>query len=155
MKHIFEATTAIDFPLATVFPFFADAANLETITPPELHFEIITAGPIVIKKGTLIEYRLGLFGFPFRWLSRIAEWEPPLRFVDEQLRGPYTSWVHEHRFEDAGERTIMHDRVTYELPLSPLGDLAFPLVRLQIGRIFAFRERALVAALNSTAVLSS
>jgi len=148
MKHLFQATTTINAPLATVFPFFADALNLEKITPPELKFEIVTPQPITISKGTLIEYRLQLFGVPFRWMSRISEWEPPFRFVDEQIRGPYATWIHEHRFEEAGDRTIMKDRVSYSLPFSPLGDVAFPVVQLQIRRIFAFREKVIAEAMQ-------
>ncbi len=59
-----------------VFPFFADAGNLEAITPPWLAFHVVTPRPIAMREGTLIEYRLRLHGVPIRWLTRIDEWVP-------------------------------------------------------------------------------
>src|SRR4051794_40660245 len=111
-----------------VFPFFADAGNLEAITPPWLAFAITTPRPIDMHVGTIIEYRLRLHGLPIRWLTQIEDWEPGVRFVDRQLRGPYALWHHTHEFEAAGQaeptasrqarprRTRMRDTVRYALP---------------------------------------
>jgi ligand-binding SRPBCC domain-containing protein len=165
MEHAFESAMELPLPRDRVFGFFAAAGNLQKITPPELGFRIVTPPDVVIGAGTLLEYRLRLFGVPFGWVSRISVWEPPERFVDEQIRGPYRQWIHEHSFEEKAMRgraadggaadgvsrrpgaTIIRDRVRYRLPLEPLGDLAYPLVRLQLARIFAFRERAVRDAL--------
>lgn len=141
--HVFRARTVIPRPLQDVFAFFAAAENLEVITPPELGFEIVTPAPIVIAEGTLIDYRLRLFGVPFRWRTRIARWDPPHSFTDEQVKGPYRTWVHTHAFRAVDGGTEMTDEVRYQLPFAPLGDLAYPLVRLQVRRIFAFRNRAI------------
>ncbi|MFZ2493722.1 MAG: SRPBCC family protein [Thermoanaerobaculia bacterium] len=141
--HSFTAETELPLPRAEVFAFFADAANLQRITPPELGFEIRSAMPVELREGTLIEYRLRLLGIPFGWTTRIAAWDPPARFVDEQLRGPYRQWVHEHAFTAVGERTRMRDTVRWSLPMQPFGELAYPLVKFQIGRIFAYRETAI------------
>lgn len=131
-----------------VFPFFADAANLEAITPPWLHFRIVTPGTVEMREGTLIEYRLSLRGIPIRWRTRIDEWEPGVRFVDRQLSGPYRLWHHTHEFEPAGERqTLMRDTVRYALPLGPLGEIAHRLiVRRDLARIFDHRAAAVAAA---------
>lgn len=143
MQHVYRTTTTVGRPLAEVFAFFSDAANLQRITPPELHFRIETPLPVDMREGALIVYRLRLFGVPFRWKTRISRWNPPLEFVDEQVRGPYREWIHTHRFQARGDSTGISDQVQYRLPLWPLGELAYPLVRLQIGRIFRYRKRIL------------
>jgi ligand-binding SRPBCC domain-containing protein len=142
MDHTFEITTELPLPRQVVFEFFSDAANLQRITPPELHFEILTSLPAPMGQGAWIEYRLRLFGVPFRWLTRISEWNPPHHFVDDQLRGPYARWIHRHTFESAAGGTTIRDSVRYRLPLHPFGLLALPLVRFQLSRIFACRQEA-------------
>ena len=132
----------VPLPVDEVFTFFSDAGNLERITPPELGFQIVTRLPIDIRQGTIIDYRLRLFGMPFGWRSEVTRWEPPHAFVDEARRGPYHTWIHLHRFEPSATGTRITDEVTYRLPLWPAGDLALPLVRLQLGRIFRYRQAA-------------
>lgn len=141
-NHILETETLLAHPREEVFPFFAAAENLERITPPELGFRIITPTPVRMAEGQLIDYRLRLFGVPFRWRTRISVWDPPFRFVDEQLRGPYHTWVHLHEFREVDGGTLMLDQVRYRLPLHPLGSAALPLVRTQLTRIFRFRGNA-------------
>lgn len=138
-----ETTTELPLPIGDVFAFFANAENLERITPPELAFEILTPTPIDIKEGALIDYRLGLFGIPFGWQTRIVEWQPNGHFVDEQVRGPYATWRHRHTFSECEAGTRMTDRVEYRLPLWPAGAVALPLVRRQLDRIFRYRASAI------------
>ncbi len=126
-----------------VFAFFAEAQNLERITPPELKFGIVSPTPITIAAGTLIDYRLSLFGLSFTWCSRISHWDPPHYFVDEQLKGPYSFWHHTHTFTESSEGTVIGDRVLYRLPLWPLSAIGLPLVKLQLKRIFAYRQQAI------------
>jgi ligand-binding SRPBCC domain-containing protein len=147
--HQFSASEIIALPRDRVFPFFSDAANLEVITPPELRFRILTPEPIAMHPGALIRYRLRLMGIPFEWLTRITEWNPPESFVDEQLAGPYKTWVHRHRFLEVPGGTQVDDEVSYELPLFPVGELAAPIVALQVRRIFSFRARAIRQALSA------
>ena len=128
-------------PREQLFPFFADAANLGRITPPEMHFEIITPGPIEMRVGTLIDYSIKTWGIPMRWRTEITAWNPPIEFVDTQLRGPYAEWVHRHRFiAFTGNTTLMEDVVRFRLPLGRLGAVASPVVRRQLRRIFAYRK---------------
>jgi ligand-binding SRPBCC domain-containing protein len=124
-----------------VFGFFSDALNLEAITPPWLGFRVVTPPPIHMAAGTLIEYRLRLHGIPVRWLTRIEAWEPGVRFVDVQLRGPYRLWHHTHSFEPHDEGTLVRDTVRYSLPLGAIGRLAHAvLVRRDLEQIFDFRH---------------
>ena len=125
-----------------VFAFYSDAANLQRITPPELRFCILTPRPIPMREGTLIDYKLQLLGMPLRWQARILRWQPPSGFVDEQVPGPYRLWEHTHRFYDDGNKTIIEDVVRYGLPFWPFGEIAYPVVRLQLERIFRFRQSA-------------
>ena len=128
-----------------VFAFFSDAHNLETITPPWLGFRTLTPGPIRMAAGTKIQYRLSIHGAPVKWTTEIRKWDPPRRFVDVQLRGPYSLWHHTHSFTPENGGTRMRDVVRYRLPLGPLGLLLNALmVRRDVGRIFAYRQ-ALIA----------
>jgi ligand-binding SRPBCC domain-containing protein len=134
---------------AAAFEFFSDAFNLEAITPPWLHFKVLSDDPIAMRPGTLIEYRLRLHALPLRWLTRIEAWEPGCGFADVQVRGPYRLWHHTHRFEADAAGTIMRDVVRYALPLGALGRLARALlVRRDLERIFDFRRDAVAALLG-------
>ena len=141
-EHILERTQIIDLPREQVFDFFANAVNLERITPPELNFHITTPQPIDIKRGCLIEYQLKLRGIPINWKTEITGWNPPFDFVDSALKSPYKQWIHLHKFT-VGERgeTIMQDIVRYRLPFEPFGDVAHWFVRRELKYIFDYRQK--------------
>jgi len=124
-----------------VFPFFADAGNLETLTPPWLSFRIVTPRPIAMRTGAEIDYRLRIHGVPLRWRSSIDAWQPPVRFVDRQLRGPYRLWVHLHEFEERDGGTLCRDIVDYAVWGGALVDRR--LVRPDLEKIFRFRAETL------------
>jgi ligand-binding SRPBCC domain-containing protein len=141
MSHLWETEIWLPRPVGEVFPFFADAGNLDLLTPAWLRFEILTPRPIEMKTGALIDYRLRLRGFPIRWRTRICEWLPPVRFVDEQLRGPYRLWHHTHTFTERDGGTVVGDRVRYAVPGGAVVNALF--VRRDVERIFAFRQQKL------------
>jgi ligand-binding SRPBCC domain-containing protein len=146
--HLFRTSLELPLPRERVFTFFADAANLQVITPPELSFRILPPLPVAMAEGALIRYRLRLMGVPFEWLTRIALWRPPHEFVDEQLKGPYRQWIHRHVFTDVPGGTRIDDEVRYALPLYPFGEVAAPVVALQVRRIFEYRTGAIHRALT-------
>jgi ligand-binding SRPBCC domain-containing protein len=148
--HVLERQQRVELPLEEVFPFYADAGNLGRITPPWLGFEVTTPQPIEMGVGALIEYRLRLHRIPVRWRTRIEAWDPPHRFVDAQLNGPYLVWHHTHTFRADGEgATILGDRVRYAMPFGPLGEVARALlVRRDLERIFDYRRDAVAALLG-------
>jgi ligand-binding SRPBCC domain-containing protein len=147
--YVLERRQRLALALEQAFAFYGEARNLEAITPPWLGFEVTTPAPIEMREGALIDYRLKLHGVPVRWRTRIEAWEPPLRFVDAQLRGPYALWEHTHTFErDGGDGVIIHDRVRYKLPLGPLGRLAHAaFVGRDLGQIFDYRGQAVAERL--------
>ena len=137
----FQSEIWLPLPPKQLFTFFADAANLDALTPPWLNFHIVTPTPIEMKAGAFIDYRLRVHGLPLRWRTRINVWQPPHRFVDEQLRGPYRQWIHEHTFEARDGGTLARDVVKYGVPFDFL--VHGLLVRPDIERIFKFRTVAL------------
>jgi len=148
--HILERRQRVEIPIADAFAFYGDARNLELITPPLLGFEVTTPAPIEMGVGTLIDYRLRLHWVPMRWRTRIEAWEPPRRFVDAQIRGPYSLWEHTHTFvEDGPGATIIEDRVRYSIPFGPLGELANRLlVQRDLGQIFDYRRDAVAREMS-------
>jgi ligand-binding SRPBCC domain-containing protein len=127
-------------PIEAVFAFFADARNLEAITPAWLGFRILTPEPITMRSGSRIQYRLFWHGLPMRWLTEIESWNPPSEFVDVQLKGPYRCWRHTHRFESIDGGTLMRDEVRYAIPFGFLGQLAHGwLVKAELNSLFDYR----------------
>lgn len=140
-------------PIQSVFDFFANAGNLEMLTPPWLHFRILTPQPIEMSDGTIIDYRLKLRLIPIRWRSEISNWHPPVCFVDRQLRGPYREWVHTHSFETNQGGTIVRDDVQYSTPGGRLVHDLF--VGPELKRIFKYRHEVLLDKLGCREGLST
>mgnify|MGYP001547255720 CR=1 FL=1 len=140
-----ESMLHLATPLPELFLFFADAGNLEELTPPWLNFTIETPAPIEMQAGALIDYRLKVRGLPLRWQTEITAWEPPYRFQDEQKKGPYRLWRHEHLFRETAAGTMALDIVDYALPG---GALATPVHALVVGpdvrKIFEYRQQRLL-----------
>ncbi len=148
-EHIMTRDLTINLPIEKVFDFFADAGNLERITPPELNFHITTTQPIHIQKGSLIDYQLKVRGFPVKWQTEISEWNPPFSFVDRALKSPYRQWIHRHTFTKIeANKTLIKDEVKYRLPFEPFGDLAHWFVRRELDYIFDFRQKVVPSLLQ-------
>lgn len=145
---VLESEQYVGRPLSEVFDFFSQAENLQELTPPWLHFQVRTPLPIEMRQGCLIDYRIRLRMIPMLWRSEITVWEPPYRFVDEQRRGPYRRWVHEHAFESQGEGTLVRDRIEYDVPGGRI--VHWLCVRRDIERIFRYRREKLAAIFGPT-----
>ena len=140
-RFVHDSEQLVPRPLEEVFAFFSDPHNLQRITPPWLDFEVLGMSDSQMREGLLIDYRLRIHGIPIRWRSEITVWDPPRRFVDEQRRGPYRLWIHEHTFEARGDGTLVCDHVQYSVPGGVIVQKLF--VARDVGRIFAFRRRKL------------
>jgi len=149
VEEIFVSEQFLPWTPEQIFPFFSDVGNLQKITPPTLDFEIISGNRDKIQRGSEIVYRLKVHGVPIKWKSVIEEWEPPYRFMDVQVEGPYTVWRHTHEFIPFAGGTLMVDRVRYLLPMGSVGNLiGGSLVRNEIEKIFQFRRQYLIKNLE-------
>ncbi|NIM65389.1 MAG: CDP-paratose 2-epimerase [Candidatus Latescibacteria bacterium] len=135
--YILERDIWLAQPIDVVFPFFADARNLELLTPPWLHFKILTPDLLEMRRGMRIDYQLRVHRVPIRWESEITAWDPPHRFVDEQRRGPYRMWIHEHTLTEKDGGTVARDYIRYAVPGGPIIHRLFVLPDLE--RIFNYR----------------
>lgn len=150
--HRLERRQLVARPVSEVFAFFAEAGNLERITPPWLSFRVLSPEPVHMAVGTLIDYRLRLHGVRLGWTSQIEVWNPDPstpQFVDRAVRGPFSLWHHRHRFSASGEGTIVSDEVHYAPPLGALGEIADRLVVARdLDQIFAYRRQAVTRILE-------
>lgn len=143
MPFTLQSSQWLPRPPEDIFPFYSDAFRLEELTPPLLRFHVVTPPPIEMRAGVEIDYKLRLHGLPLRWRSRITAWEPPHRFVDQQIKGPYRRWVHEHTFIPQDGGTLVKDVVEYDMLGGRLADRL--LVRRDLRRIFDYRQARLAA----------
>ncbi|MFN0153248.1 MAG: SRPBCC family protein [Gaiella sp.] len=138
-----ERFQPVPLSVEEAFAFFADAYNLEALTPPWLRFRILTPRPIQMEKGATIEYLLTMHRLPVRWRTEIIEWRPGRRFVDKQIDGPFRLWEHTHAFEERRDGTMIRDTVLYRMPYGPLGAIAHRiLIARDLERIFDYRRDA-------------
>jgi ligand-binding SRPBCC domain-containing protein len=141
--HVLEARVWLGRPRPDVFAFFADPANLARITPPSLGVQLLTRDP-AMGAGAVLDYRVRWLGLPLRWRAFVREYDPPFRFLDVQLLGPYARWEHRHRFLEEDGGTVVEDRVVYRLPLGPLGRaLHAAMVGRQLREAWDYRRRRL------------
>ena len=155
--HLMRFEQRLDAPPEAVFPFFADPRNLEAITPPLLRFRLLTPQPIAMGPGTFVQYALRIHGVPVRWDTLIQEWDPPSRFVDVQVRGPYRLWHHTHSLEaiDGGSATLMRDTVRYAVGFGVVGEVARrAVVARDVRAIFAFRAERVPGLVEESAAAS-
>ncbi len=152
-EQILETTLWLPQTPEEIFPFFADAANLDAITPPWLNFKIRSPLPLQMREGARIEYSINLHGIPIRWKTNITSWKPPVMFVDEQISGPYRLWHHTHRFEAKDGGTLCTDRVRYKHWGGMLVEKFF--VRPDVEKIFAYRREKLIQLFGNAKVAAA
>lgn len=151
MTYKLTRSVVLRSDIDSVFEFFKNPRNLELLTPPWLGFQIVDVNDSVVREGTRIRYRLRFFGIPFSWESRITKYVEPEVFADEQISGPYASWIHHHRFQRVEDGVMMTDDVEYALPLGILGRVAHWLVvRHQLQSIFNYRNRVIAQRFGTT-----
>ena len=146
----FESEIIVHTPRDEIFQFFSDAENLEHITPDSLQFKILSPLPIAMGEGTQIDYRLKIYGLPLRWQTEITVWDPPNRFIDSQLKGPYKTWIHEHIFIDIDDKCLIRDKVSYQLKggiLAPIINQI--LVQKDVTKIFNFRAAKILTLFSA------
>ena len=148
-EFTFNAELWLPQPIDKVFPFFGEARNLEMLTPPWVKFKVLTPEPIAMRMGMLIDYRIKVHGLPIHWQTEIIEWNPPHRFVDVQLSGPYTLWHHTHTFIERDGGTLCRDEVRYRPRGGALINALF--VRRDVERIFDYRQKRLREIFKSAA----
>jgi ligand-binding SRPBCC domain-containing protein len=149
--HVLRREQRLLRPPEAVFPFFADARNLEAITPPLLRFRLLTPEPVEMGVGTFLQYALRLRGVPVRWDTLIQAWDPPHRFVDVQVRGPYRLWHHTHELVALDGGTLMRDTVRYSIGFGALGEVARrAVVARDLDSIFAYRAERVPALLAAS-----
>ncbi len=140
--YVFSSHFWVPYSIESVFSFFSDEENLELLSPSWIHFKKIEKSSESIQRGTKIDYKLKIKGISFRWQSLISLWQPPTYFVDEQIRGPYSYWYHDHKFKDVRGGTLIIDQVTYKVPFGLFGDLFFSSwIKKSIIKIFQFRKK--------------
>ncbi|MBL7665208.1 MAG: TIGR01777 family oxidoreductase [Bacteriovoracaceae bacterium] len=136
--------------VSEIFPFFSDEKNLEVLTPKHLKFQVLKKSTPDMQKGTLIDYRLNLYGIPLKWRTLIESWQVNKQFTDEQLKGPYKKWHHTHEFIEFAGGTLMRDRVHYKMPFGLLGEaITGPLVKSDVNKIFSYRRRVIAKIFTS------
>ena len=132
----------IDSSMESVFDFFSKPENLKTITPAKLSFNIITPTPILMGKGTVIDYTIRLFKIPIHWRTLITKYDPPHEFIDEQIKGPYNFWHHTHKFKQVDGGVEISDKVIYSIPMGIIGQvLHFLWIKRDLEKIFLYRKK--------------
>ena len=137
-------TQVINSPMDDVFDFFSKPENLKTITPAKLSFNILTPTPIVMEKGTVIDYTIRLFLIPIHWRTLITKYNPPYEFVDEQIKGPYNFWHHTHKFKKVDGGVEISDKVIYSIPMGIIGRVLHYLwIKRDLEKIFSHRKEVI------------
>ncbi len=140
--HVLTCEQFLPYPIDRVFDFFKKPENLDHVTPANLGFKILTPSPIPMAEGTVIDYTIRLYGIPMKWQTVITDYDPPHSFTDTQVKGPYKTWIHTHRFTPKDGGTLMADEVQYEVPLGFLGDIVKAVfVQKEVEKIFAYRKK--------------
>lgn len=139
--HQFIRKQFVKTDLHTCWDFFSSPANLKRITPSYMGFDVKTEVPAQMYEGLIIAYKVKpVLGIPVEWVTEITHVKDKSFFVDEQRKGPYTMWHHEHHFKEVEGGVEMTDIVSYIIPLGIIGKIVHPfLVKPKLEEIFAYR----------------
>jgi len=134
----------IPIELKKAWDFFSQPDNLKLITPDYLNFKILSksdAGEMY--PGMIITYTLSpLFHISINWATEISQVKEYKYFIDNQIKGPYKIWHHEHHFKETEQGVEMRDILYYEIPYGFVGRLLHKLIiEKKVNEIFNYREQ--------------
>jgi ligand-binding SRPBCC domain-containing protein len=143
--HKLKQEQFLPISLDQAWDFFATPKNLNEVTPSDMVFEITSELPEKMYEGLIITYKIKpMLNISMNWCTEISHIKDKMFFVDEQRKGPYNIWHHEHHFKEVPGGVLMTDLLYYDIGMSLFGWLAGKLfVHKKVKQIFTYRYKTL------------